>query len=125
MTATQKCQAALHGTKWAYERHRCRCPETVAMMRERQRQKESRRKQQRRPVSHLSWPRYITDPIPDPIAVELACQGDEIRVSVAERVEAVRRLTASGRSGNAIADVLHVDRRTVCRYRAKLRQAAA
>jgi hypothetical protein len=72
----------------------------------------------------VSWPRYYTDPIPDPIAVELACRGDEVGVSVAERAEAVRRLTASKRSGNTIAERLHVTRRTVCRYRAKLREAS-
>ena len=55
----------------------------------------------------------------DPVAVERAISGDAIRLTVPERVEVVRQLTARGLSANEIAGQLGVAHRSVTRYRAK------
>lgn len=54
----------------------------------------------------------------DEIAVEQAIAGRRVRLTSAERAEAVRRLTAAGFSGRQIAERLHVSDRTVTRRRA-------
>lgn len=93
------CLAKRHGTLYAYRKHRCRCPEARAA-----KAAESRRRQ---------WiPRK-----PDPIAVELACQGEPVHLTPAERRQAVQHLTQQGRSQRWIAEQLRIARRTVVRHR--------
>lgn len=53
----------------------------------------------------------------DPVAVERAMDGDPVRLNRAERLAAVRALTAQGRTSEEIADVLHMSTRVVFRYR--------
>lgn len=67
------------------------------------------------------WPWSGRDRGLDPVAVERSCYGDPVRVSVLDRLAAVGKLTRAGRSGNQIAETLGITRRTVCRYRARLR----
>lgn len=57
------------------------------------------------------------DPYVDEIAVERACAGDPVVLTVAERAEAVRRLTERGMVAHEIAKRLRVAPRTVVRYR--------
>lgn len=65
----------------------------------------------------------------DEIAVERACNGDPVRLTVHERARVVGILTARGLSANAIAERLRLARRSVQRYRAgeikAVREAAA
>lgn len=60
----------------------------------------------------------------DEIAVERACYGDVVYLRPAERREATARLTDRGYSSAAIAERLRISRRSVHRWRAKLRGAA-
>ena len=59
----------------------------------------------------------------DEIAVERAMDGDHVRLTVAERDEAVRRLTSKGYSVRQIAEYLGTTTRTVMRRRAADRAA--
>jgi DNA-binding CsgD family transcriptional regulator len=80
----------------------------------------------------LAWDDVDDDPDPDPtecmpssqddsldeIAIERAMSGDaEVRLTYAEQVEVVRRLSQGGRSIRTIADVLSTSTRTVSRHR--------
>lgn len=51
----------------------------------------------------------------DPVAVERACDGDQVRLTRAERTQAVRTLRQQGLSLNQIAQRLHIDQRQVSR----------
>lgn len=53
----------------------------------------------------------------DEVAVELAMRGERVRLTPAERVEAVHRLTVQGVGVTRIAARLHMTDRTVCRLR--------
>lgn len=53
----------------------------------------------------------------DPIQVERALYGDRVPLSLAERIEAVRRLNREGLTDPQIADRLHVSDRCVLRLR--------
>lgn len=59
----------------------------------------------------------------DEVAVARAAHGDPVRLTRAERAEAVRRLTNHGRSAAQIAGLLRITPRSVVRNRAKLRHA--
>lgn len=63
----------------------------------------------------------------DPVAVERALRGDEVRLTLAERLEAVRILTEPPHrlSMAATGERLHMAARTVGRYRRRLRSADA
>ena len=84
-------------------------------------------------LSPLAWddidtdrePRFVdnTDQI-DEVAVELAVSGERIRLSHAERQEAIRRLHALHWSDSRIAAQLHLAARTVWRNRQDLGLAA-
>jgi len=56
----------------------------------------------------------------DEVAVERLLAGDLIESTKAERLEAVRALTARGRSASWIAAHLHIAERSVTRLRAEL-----
>lgn len=56
----------------------------------------------------------------DEIAVELAMQGNDVKLTVAERREALTRLHARKWADPLIAETLHVDSRTVLRDRQEL-----
>jgi len=60
----------------------------------------------------------------DEIAVERAMQGDRVRLTGAERDEAIARLTARGVSACRIAELLGTSSRAVTRRRAARRTAA-
>lgn len=53
----------------------------------------------------------------DEIAIERAMNGDAVRLTASERLEVVRRLVEQGRSDADIARRLHVDSRSVLRWR--------
>ena len=57
------------------------------------------------------------DPHVDPIAVERACHGDRVRLTIAERAEVVRILTGRRLSARAIGQRIGISARTVQRYR--------
>lgn len=59
----------------------------------------------------------------DEIAVERAMHGEPVRLTRAERLEVVARLTARGYSLNQIAERLHSSRRRVERARQRLSAA--
>lgn len=79
----------------------------------------------------LAWNDIDTDPAPpdagnpanldidlDEIAIERAMAGDHcVRLTAAERIEAVHRLSARGRSIATIAELLSTSKRTVSRHR--------
>ena len=62
-----------------------------------------------------------TAPDVDHVAVDRALRGHPITLTGAERDEAVRRLTAAGRSAAHIGALLGVTDRHVCRIRAQQR----
>lgn len=103
------CSNDVHGdTKRAY-RAGCRCPEAVEAVRTNWRRRRARGFLLRGPKSR--------DPIVDEIAVERACNGDPVTLTVAERAEAVRLMTAKGMTARQIAERLRMAERTVVRYR--------
>lgn len=80
-----------------------------------------------RAVVLFGLPREIeSDPdLIDQIAVELACWGERVELTRAERAEVVRRQTAKRESGALVANRLGVAHRTVTRTRAAIREGAA
>lgn len=89
---------------------------------------------ERRWLPPLAWDDIDTDREPpvvdgvggiDDVVVQLAVSGDQVRLSPAERREAVVRLHATGLSDGAIADRLHLTGRTVLRIRQELALPAA
>lgn len=73
-----------------------------------------------RVVVQFDLPREVT---PDPsfideIAVELACAGEKVALTFAERAEVIRRLSVRREPIVQIADRLRVDPREVARVRA-------
>jgi len=101
------CRAPLHNTVFAYRRRGCRCPTAVDTVRAYWR---SRRRH--RPGGPKDRSPHI-----DEIAVERAMAGDAVRLTIRERGEAVRRLTAAGLTARQVASRLHITTRTVVRYR--------
>lgn len=89
----------------------------------------------RRWLPPLAWDDIDTDEEPpvvegdgdpvDEVAVDLACAGERVRLSVAERRVAIARLTAAGYADAAIAERLRLASRTVLRIRTELGLAAA
>ena len=55
----------------------------------------------------------------DPVAVERAVSGFPVRLTVPERLLAIKQLTANGLSANEIAAQLGLAQRSVTRYRAR------
>lgn len=60
----------------------------------------------------------------DEMAVVRLIQGSPVASTKAERIEAVRTMTARGLSAAVIAQRLHTTRRSVWRYRAELHRKA-
>jgi hypothetical protein len=89
----------------------------------------------RRWLPPLAWDDIDNDvepPVPDDeeggiddVLVELAMSGDQVRLSILERREAVRRLNAAKLNDHAIAERLHINVRSVLRIRQELGLAAA
>ena len=106
------CRAARHGTRRAYYQHRCRCPALVEQMRSSWRRK--------MPPGRCQRGSGIRDRgrEVDPIAVERACSGDSIRLTIRERGIAIERLDRLGLTARAISERLGLAPRTVQRYRA-------
>lgn len=102
------CTARRHGTVYAY-RLGCRCAEAV----ERNRAKNRR---QHPPGILIQAPRDRSQYV-DEIAVERACLGERVGLTVRERAVAVARLTREGLSARAISARLGMAARTVVRYR--------
>lgn len=84
---------------------------------------------QQRWLSPLAWDDIDNDPTPavtetvggvDEIAIQLAISGERVKLSGAERREAVTRLHALRFSDNAIAERLHIAARTSWRIRQEL-----
>jgi len=67
---------------------------------------------------HLQRAPRPRDPEVDAIAVERACHGDPINLTIAERAEAIRRLARHGESARKIAERLRMTSRSVRRYKA-------
>lgn len=109
-----------HGTDWVYRRYGCRCETCRTFQRERNRQ---RRREERAKAKEL-WAegRKSRSPFIDEIAVERAKHGDRVVLTVAERVVVAAQLTRAGLVGSEIARRLGVSRRTVQRYRTRLRR---
>ncbi len=104
------CAAAVHRpTRYSYRRG-CRCPETVEAVRATYR---ARYDQVRKPNPRWCARRstYL-----DEIAIERACYGDRVELTVQERAEAVRVLWRRGLSAKQIGEVLGVSMRTAQRY---------
>ena len=108
------CPAPKHDTTGAYRRG-CRCPQAVELMRRRWR---TAYLPGRRPVGKYR-PKDI-----DEIAVDRACYGDPVRLSVPERRIVSARLTRLGYTARQIGERLGVSWRTVQRYREQTRRAA-
>ncbi|MFI6763321.1 helix-turn-helix domain-containing protein [Micromonospora sp. NPDC050417] len=98
------CTAQKHGTRNAYERYRCRCPEARQVM---------------RPV----WRRRPSRAIQaDPVAVDLLRTGRRPAiVHRSEQAAAIRALHDQGLPASQIAGRIGVTVRTVERHRATYR----
>jgi|GEM_PF-493719 len=89
----------------------------------------------RRWLPPLAWDDIETDEEPpaievdgeqvDEVAVDLACAGEQVRLSVSERRAAVSRLTEAGFADGVIAERLRLNVRSVLRIRQELGLAAA
>lgn len=111
---TTVCTAPHHGRRHAYGPNRCNCPSAVSRRRHRRRYIPGR-------ASNRRGPRYGVDPV----AVDRAVDGDQsLRLTVAERHEAIARLTRQGWSAARIAVHLGCTPRTVCRHRHRAREAS-
>lgn len=73
-----------------------------------------------RPKGTQQWVGGPSKGEPDEIAVERAITGERVKLSPVDRAEAVRRLTAEGRSALFIAEQLGITTRTVTRIRSKV-----
>lgn len=95
------CAARRHGTRNAYKRLGCRCPEARQVMRPVWRQRPSRAVQA------------------DPIAVQRTCSGHRpTTLHRSERAAAIQDLHDRGLSAREIAALVGVAKRTVERHRA-------
>lgn len=63
---------------------------------------------------------YAYDPIPDPVAIELATEGQKVRLTPLERAEAIRRLNGRGLSDPKIAATIGCTPRAVLRIRQRV-----
>lgn len=114
-TAPLACPAPRHTPTRRSRRNGCICPATIEALRE----AGKRYYQKYRPTDLRR--RCTRDPYVDEIAVERACRGDVVELTVEERREAVRRLTARGVPAGRIGELLGVTRRTVQRHQTALR----
>lgn len=109
-----------HGTRAAYDRG-CRHPEAVAAKRvEGRRWRHSPTGQattRRRLDRELLERRYV-----DPVAVDQACAGRPVQLSVREKRAAIAQLTRGDMSAQQIADRLNTTSRSVHRHRAAARR---
>ena len=94
------CGAAAHDTVWAYNRHRCRCPEAVAA-KDRHRSPRSRRQ-------HTV----------DPGRVQAAVRGERVRLTIHERRAAIAAL--ADQPTMHVARTLQLARSTVYLHRKKV-----
>jgi transcriptional regulator with XRE-family HTH domain len=74
----------------------------------------------------------VTPPVPEPdddyvdeVLIEIAMSGENVRLTLREREEALTRLHGRNLSDTAIADLLHITGRTVLRIRQRLGLPAA
>jgi hypothetical protein len=111
------CPARLHGTRHARYRLGCTCPDAAEDMRTYGRERMRRWRAGLPPLNDSA--------VVDGLAVDLACRGESVRLTRAEKALAVARLTEGRLSAAAIAARLHVSARTVQRYRRQIREVAA
>ena len=86
------------------------------------------RKARQRSALRVMPPRvhsFSRDPHIDPVAVERACHGDRVRLTIEELTVAVVKLTAAGMPAFTIAERLRISDRAVTRHRARARKLAA
>lgn len=112
MPETANCTATFHNTFRAFNAG-CRCPRISDVMSAVNR----RRSAARRGIGRGPATRRSRDPHVDPIAVERACHGDPVPLTVRERGLAIERLRQQGLSIVETAVRLHVAPRTVSRHR--------
>ena len=104
------CPGKRHGTTYAYKYFGCRCPEVMDRVRVWYRNRQQ-------PGRALHAPKDRS-PLVDPVAVERACYGEDIPLTIRERAIAVQQLTARRMPIKEIARRLGLSSRSVCRYRA-------
>lgn len=112
------CRASQHGTRTAYS-HGCRCPEAYEACRPRWREKSRERAGIGRRQGHGGARRSDVDEV----AVDMACGGEFVPLTVHEIRAAVARLVTWHLSVIQIAERLHISPRTVQRHRTALRAA--
>lgn len=105
------CPGRRHGTRTAYDKWGCRCPEARADI-----NRWRRRVPNPNGIARLAPNPRITPDV-DEIAVAKAMAGEPVRVTVRERAMAVERLTRQGLSAVDIGIRLGIASRTVVRYR--------
>lgn len=106
------CPGRRHGTVYAYKYNGCRCPDVVARVRG-----YARKAKRQQPGRLLTGPRDRSQLV-DVVAVERACHGDQVPLTIRERALAVEHLTAHRVPIKEIARRLGLSSRSVCRYRA-------
>lgn len=105
------CSAALHGTSWAYDRHRCRCADARAY-------KNRWHKPQVRGTGQHGRDRTEPDQLSIDIALDRArLGGPPPLLNVPERRTVVATLTAAGWTAARIALALGLAQRSVVRHR--------
>ena len=108
------CTAARHvPTLWSYRRHRCRCPETMAVV----------RRHWQRYYRNRARSRSNLAPPPSPVAIGLAVAGDPAACArpVERRAAAAILLARPGTTVAELARRLHVSTRTAQRYATRIR----
>lgn len=111
------CPARLHGTRWAYDRHGCRCPDAKATKRRPQVHGTGRH-----PVGRRN---AVADPENVAAALYRIHQGDPAPILNAPECRAVvHALTRMGWSARDIAVTLGLAQRSVVRHRAAARATA-
>lgn len=102
------CKATTHGSRHAY-RSGCRCPSSMEAV--------AAYYRRRNPKGQLLRSPRDRSPHVDEIAVARACHGEPVELTVAERGEAIRRLSRQGLPAREIALRLRMNPRTVQRHR--------
>ncbi len=112
--ADQHCTASRHGTSYAYQHHKCRCDDTVDLMRRYWRRVGTKPYRRRGPFRAGSR-RHDVDPVVVTLVVD---DGHRLPLTAGERKAAVAILTRRGLMPWQIADRLRVTTRTVHRLKA-------
>lgn len=108
------CVAPLHGTRWAYEKHHCRCAEALRG----NAHKAARwRARQRRDVAPLDHHDIDLDKVHDVVS------GTPRSLGVEERRLAITRMAWRGVAALDMANRMGVTERSVLRMEAALRDA--